>query len=312
MVLGVCCQWLEPYAKRDGSIEYVNSINERTLQLGRFRKGEYSSNYIRDVYHNNVQEIIKLVPKLKLNNIKSFRLSSNIFSLFEFNEQLIYEDEVLIKLLDKLGKLFLEANIRVTTHPGQFTVLSSDSPITVQNSIRELSNHAWVFDKMGLPISRHAAINIHGGKGNRVDQLTAVVRDLPDNIRLRLTLENDERAYSLIDLLPVYEATGVSICWDSHHHIFNDGNLSLEEACGLALYTWNNSDCKPLQHLSNTIPGMENGSYTERRKHSDYIKYIPECQRELLVKDKIDVDVEAKMKNLAVAKLKQLLSEKSI
>lgn len=306
MALGVCCQWLEPYTKRDGSVEYINSINERSLQLGRFKRGEYTREFIRDVYRNNVQEIIKLVPKLIANKIRSFRLSSNLFSLFEFNEELIHDDEVLVMLLGKLGKLFTEANIRVTTHPGQFTVLSSDNPTTVQNSIRELSNHAWVFDKMGLPHSGYAAINIHGGKSDRSNQLIAVIRDLPDNTRLRLTLENDESAYSLVDLLPVYEATGVPICWDSHHHIFNDGGLSLDDACGLSLYTWNKINSKPLQHLSNTTPGLENGNFTDRRKHSDFIHYIPDCQRELLTNDTADIDIEAKMKNLAVTKISQI------
>lgn len=300
MSLGVCCQWLEPYTKRDGSVEYINSINERTLQLGRFQKGLYSKSDIREVYINNVNEIIKLVPKLVANNLKLFRLSSNLFSLSEFNKDILHNDEQINLLLAKVGKLFTDAGIRVTTHPDQFVVLSSDNPVTVSNAIKELSHHAWVFDKMGLPLSPYAAINIHGGKSDRLDQLIQVVRDLPDNVRSRLTFENDESAYNLVDLLEVFESTGVPIVWDSHHHVFNDGDLSLDDAYGLALYTWRKFPYKPLQHLSNTEEGLEGGSFTERRKHSQYIRYIPDCQRDGLNNDLIDVDVEAKMKNLAV------------
>jgi UV DNA damage repair endonuclease len=49
---------------------------------------------------------------------------------------------------------------------------------------------------------------------------------------------------------------------------------------------------------------LETGSFVERRKHSDYIHYIPDCQLAGLLNDAVDVDVEAKMKNLAVNKLR--------
>lgn len=307
MALGVCCQWLEPYTKRDGSVVYENSINERTLQLGRFQNGFYSKAFIRECYINNINELVRLVPKLVANNIKLFRMSSGLFSLAEYNRDILDNDEQVSLLLGKLGKLFTDAGIRVTTHPDQFVVLSSDNPVTVNNAIKELSHHAWVFDKMGLPVSPYAAINIHGGKSDRLAQLIQVVRNLPDNVRSRLTFENDESAYNLVDLLEVFETTGVPIVWDSHHHVFNDGGLSLDDAYGLALYTWRKFPYKPLQHLSNTEEGLEGGSFTERRKHSQYIRYIPDCQRDGLLSDLIDVDVEAKMKNLAVLKLRNTI-----
>lgn len=309
MSLGVCCQWLEPYTKRDGSVVYENSINERSLQLGRFQKGLYSKAFIREVYINNINEIIKLVPKLVANKLKVFRMSSGLFSLAEYNQDILNNDEQISLLLGKLGMAFKAAGIRVTTHPDQFVVLSSDNPVTVNNAIKELSHHAWVFDKMHLPVSPYAAINIHGGKSDRLEQLIQVVRDLPDNVRSRLTFENDESAYNLVDLLKVNSATNVPLVWDSHHHTFNDGGLSLDDAFSLSVYTWKASGCKPLQHLSNTTPGLENGNFTERRKHSDYIHYVPDCQREGLLVDVIDVDVEAKMKNLAVSKLNLLMKK---
>lgn len=298
---------MEPYTKRDGSIVYENSINERSLQLGRFQKGLYSKAYIRECYINNVNELLRVVPKLVQSGIKVFRMSSGVFSLAEFNRDILDNDEQISLLLAKLGNAFMTAGIRVTTHPDQFVVLSSDNPATVDNAIKELSHHAWVFDRMGLPVSPFAAINIHGGKSDRLGQLVKAIGYLPDNVRSRLTFENDESAYNIVDLLPVCEATGIPIVWDSHHHTFNDAGLSLDDAYGLALYTWRNTGCKPLQHLSNTTPGLEGGSFTERRKHSQYIEYIPDCQRDGLLRDMIDVDVEAKMKNLAVLGMKKLI-----
>jgi UV DNA damage repair endonuclease len=56
--------------------------------------------------------------------------------------------------------------------------------------------------------------------------------------------------------------------------------------------------------LSNTEPGLESGSFTERRKHSYYIHYIPEQQKKVMIENTVDVDIEAKGKNLAVIKMK--------
>ena len=107
-----------------------------------------------------------------------------------------------------------------------------------------------------------------------------------------------------MDLINIHDATGVPVCWDSHHHVFNDAGIPMDEAFHLATMTWNKTGCKPLQHISNTTPGQENGNYTERRKHSDYIHYIPQPQLLGLQNNVIDLEVEAKMKNLAISKMR--------
>ena len=216
---------------------------------------------------------------------------------------MVKADEILLSKLKTLGKLFTDNNIRVTCHPGQFTVLSSDSVNVVNNSIRELEYHAWVFDVMGLPLSSYAAINIHGGKADRSSNIINVYRSLPDNIRLRLTLENDERCYNVGQLLDIHDRCGVSVVFDSHHFTFNTGNMSFAEAFDDTRATW--GSIKPLQHISNTEPGMEDAPFNQRRAHSQYIHYIPDMQLEAMRDDTIDVDVEAKHKNLAIFALRE-------
>ena len=83
MSLGICCQWLEPRSKRDGSVVYENSVDEKSLQLGLFKAGKYSQERIQKTYHNNVDTHFELLPKLIKNNIKSFRISSSLFPLYE-------------------------------------------------------------------------------------------------------------------------------------------------------------------------------------------------------------------------------------
>ena len=98
MSLTVCCQWLEPRTKRDGSVVYENSVDEKLLQLGAFKNGKYSSEQIKQTYIHNVNELLKLVPKLNAANIKSFRMSSNVLPLFEL---------FLLDFLESQGSCFL-------------------------------------------------------------------------------------------------------------------------------------------------------------------------------------------------------------
>lgn len=301
--LSICCQWLEPRTKRDGSIVYENSIEEKLLQLGAFKKGKYSTEYIKQIYHNNVNEIIKLIPKLVENNIKSFRLSSGILPLFEFCSQIAIEDLELINKFKKIGDLFKKNNIRVTSHPGQFAVISSDSDKVIENAIRELNYHAWMFDQMGFEQTPYYAINIHGGKKGNSQRAIDTINSLHVSLRARLTLENDETCFNVRDLLAINEKTNTPIVWDSHHHSFNTGNLTAEEAFAESVKTW--KSIKPLQHLSNTEIGFENSNFQNRRKHSYYIHTIPEVQKNALYNNSVDIDIEAKGKNLAVFKMIQ-------
>lgn len=153
---------------------------------------------------------------------------------------------------------------------------------------------------MNLPESAFYSINIHGGTKGNSKLLINSINKMSSSVRKRLTLENDELSYNVKELYDVYQETGIPICWDSHHHTFNNAGLSLEEGLFLAKKTWNN--IKPLTHLSNTSPLVANGSFTEKRKHSDYVHYIPDCQLKGNNNNEIDIDFEFKMKNLAILK----------
>ncbi len=62
-------------------------------------------------------------------------------------------------------------------------------------------------------------MNVHGGKSGRGKELVEVILQLPENIKSRLTLENDENAYSTSELLEVCQSAGIPLVFDAHHHI---------------------------------------------------------------------------------------------
>ena len=302
-MLGICCHFLQEETKpRSGEKHFVNTMEERTLQLGRYRSGKYTPELIKSIYVNNVRNLANMLPVIRHFGAKHFRISSAMFPLVDQVDRELWDNDEVKVHLKRAGEYICEQGMRISTHPGQYTILSSDSDRVVENAIKELAHHGWLFDELGLDHSTQYAINIHGGKRDRTSRLIEQIKSLPDNVRKRLTLENDESCYSVIDLLEVYKHTDTPICWDSHHHTFNDGELTLNEGFDVSCATWPKG-INPLQHIANTEPDMENGSFTERRKHSNMIHYVPDCQLNALRNNTIDVEIEAKMKNIAVFKM---------
>jgi UV DNA damage endonuclease len=308
MSTGICCHWLEEKVHpKSGKRELVNIFDERTLQLGRYRQGKYTPESIRGLYVHNVKRLSEMLPSMRSKDVSLFRISSAMFPLSDQVDRTLWDNDDVKRYLKLAGDFIKSNGMRVSTHPGQFCVLSSDSDDVVHKAFVELETHAWIFDTMGLDASPMYAINIHGGKSDRSSRLIDQIKSLPQNVRGRLTLENCETAYSVIDLLSVHVETQVPIVFDSHHHVFNDGGIDMSDAYNATVETWP-KNIKPLQHISNTDPKLINGNFTDRRKHSDMIHYVPEPQLQGLRDDTIDVEVEAKLKNLAVFEMRRKFS----
>lgn len=298
MSIGLCCQYMEWKVKRTGTQELINICEEKNLQLGQFKSGRYSQNYIEETWISNIQNLTKVVKRVYSEGIKVMRFSSNLLPLIDLNRHLLNSPTLLFSLKE-LGKFIKENNMRCHTHPDQYTVLSSNTENVIKNSIQMIEDQSWIFDQMELEPSTFYSINVHGGTKGNSKILISSINNLSQNAKARLTLENDERSYNIKDLYQVYEQAGVPIVWDSHHHSFNSADISNEDALKLAISTWK---VKPLTHLSNTDPKLVDGNFTERRKHSDYVHYIPECQKLANNNNEIDIDFEFKMKNLAIFK----------
>lgn len=300
-MLGLCCQYMCEKLKKNGSKELINILNERHLQFGRYKKGDYSKSDIHDVWLNNTTELLSVLKRIKSEGYSVMRISSGLLPLYDLAEADLKSDQQVLDKLREIGSFVKDNKMRVTQHPDQFCVLSSETPSVVNNAVVILEHHAWIFDQMGLDKTPFYAINVHGGKKGNSKQLIEVINTrLSDSAKNRLTLENDERGYSVKDLYKVFESTNVPTVMDTHHHTFLPDGLEMEEALNLSISTW--GTVKPLTHLSNTTPGLEEGNFTEKRKHSDYVTYIPDCQLQANNSGRIDIEMEFKMKNLAIEK----------
>lgn len=272
-------------------VRYKTTTRKNLLSLDEAAQKEK----LRFVYTENIARLRKAVAFCLANKINLYRMTS---ALFPFSDDTIGA-EILEEFTDELAEIgtnALEKGLRLVLHPDQFVVLSSDSETVVENSVKILKMHAKTMDLLKQPRSEWAAMTIHGGKSNRSDRMVENILKLPEEIRSRIVLENDEYAYSSDEILDICRRAKVPMVFDAHHHICRENledynDESVEQAFFAARETWKNPE-NQMVHISN---GREKFG---DRAHSDLIFTMPEVFRHAPW-----IEVEAKHKELAIIKL---------
>lgn len=257
--------------------------------------------YASELGLQNTRDLIEIIKWNHRNDINLFRMSSNLFPWSsEYPLSDLPDYKRIANLLSGAGDLASKYNQRITSHPGPFNVLVSPNERVVQNTITDLSIHGEVFDLMGLSRTPYNKINIHcngvyGDKITAMDRFCSNFERLPESVQTRLTIENDDKAtmYSVKDLMYIHERIGIPIVFDYHHHKFNTGDLTEEQALKLAVSTW--GDIKPVVHYSESKSLHENNDTIKPQAHSDYIS-------DTINTYGVDVDImiEAKAKELTL------------
>ena len=257
---------------------------------------------------DNCKDLLEIIKWNNENGFNFFRITSNLFpwsSEYELKDMPDYEE--ICSILSNVGEYVKENDMRITCHPGPFNVLTSPHEHVVDNCIVDLSIHGEVFDMMGLSRTPFNKINIHiggayGDKTSAMKRFCTNFHRLPDSVKTRLTVENDDKAtmYSVQDLYDgVYTKIGIPIVFDYHHHRFCDGGLSEKEALELAMSTWGN--IIPVVHYSESRSIEQEDPKIRPQAHSDYVlDYIDTYG------NRVDIMVEAKAKELAVLKYKEI------
>ena len=183
--------------------------------------------YAGELSLQNARDLFTILEWNNQNNIKCFRLSSDIFpwaSEYGIENSPYY---LRIKtILQACGNYATKHGIRITAHPGPFNVLVSPREHVVENTITDLTTHGEVFDLMGLSRTPYNKLNIHcngvyGDKISAMDRFCENFKLLPESVQERLTVENDDKGsmYSVKDLMYLHERIGIPIVFDYHHHM---------------------------------------------------------------------------------------------
>jgi UV DNA damage endonuclease len=157
-------------------------------------------------------------------------------------------------------------------------------------------------EQIGADVINIHAGGVYGDKQSALSRLSKEVSALPEPIRSRLTLENDDRSYTVADLLPICEQLKIPLVYDVHHHRCNPDGLTVAAATEACLQSWQQLGREPYFHISSP----KNGWDGKPGPHADFID-IADFPAEWHGLD-ATIDVEAKAKELALLKLRKELS----
>jgi UV DNA damage endonuclease len=231
--------------------------------------------------------------------------------------------------LAAVGAQARACDIRLSTHPGQYTVLNSEDARVQRLAVEELEVQAELLDGMGL--GPEAVVVLHvggaaGGTGAALDRFCAGFEQLSDAARARLVVENDDRTFALRDVLALSERIGRPVVWDILHHHCNDPDrIPDREALELALATWPDG-VTPKIHYSTPKTAVEEQArkvgrrvlrtlvLPQLRAHADLIDPIgfEHFLRTTAAGLDLDVMLEAKAKDLAVLALRRHLEARGV
>ncbi len=251
---------------------------------------------LRTLIHENINGLREILRWNAAHDVGLFRLGQNLIPFsshpaFPYDWESVHGEE-----LQEARELSRNLGIRLSMHPGQYIQPSSLKPDVVARSLAELRSSARILSLLGSPDS---VLVLHLGGANQDKPATArrfvdVMRGEEETLRY-LALENDERVWTVAEVVDAATALSISAITDTLHHDLNPGGLVLSEALDLSLPTWETREARPKVHISSQNPEKQSGAHAYSIDLTDWHALL-----DALGGHETDVMVEAKGKEYAL------------
>ena len=226
--------------------------------------------------------------------------------------------------LEALGAKARAYGLRLSTHPGQYTVINGPDRELTRKSSLDLEQDGLLLDALGQGPEAVVVVHVGGVYGDKraaLERWARAYESLSERARRRLVVENDETSFDLADVLELHRRTGVPVVFDAHHHRCNPGRELAEPGAALAAAaaTWNG--VRPKVHLSSPrteLRAVERRRRGARRKqvtlvpplldqHADFVSPWDAAELLRAAPGPLDLMLEAKAKDVAVLWLREQL-----
>jgi len=261
-----------------------------------------SPDRLRELIANNLAALENALHYNQRMGITLFRITSD---LIPFGSSPVNQLDWAAEFGDtftRIGEYIRSNGLRVSMHPGQYTVLNSPNPDIVARAIADLAYHARILDALGLNQSHKVILHVGG---HYQDKVTAVERfasnwnALPGPIKTRLVIENDDKIYTAAEVCELGERLGIPFVFDNLHHQLNHENDSPPDKVWIerAKALWTSADGPQKIHYSQPDPDKKGGSHSSTIRLNKFIAYLAEIEP-----SDLDIMLEVKDKNLSAVK----------
>lgn len=253
---------------------------------------------LQEIVGENLETLRRILVYTLQNGIRLFRISSDIVPLASHPQISFDWKDKFASTFEEIGNFVRDNGIRVSMHPGQYTVINSLDSGVVERAIADLDYHTDFLDALGVSASHKVILHIGGAYGDKQASLHRFIeraKGLPERVLSRLALENDDRQFPIDDVLEACGKLGIPAVFDTFHHACNPSAGDIPQYIRQCAVTWKTADGNQKIHYSQQNPGMRLGS------HSKSID-IPSWIRDSRWFDGLDVMLEVKDKNLSAIK----------
>jgi UV DNA damage endonuclease len=258
---------------------------------------------LTSIIGENLKALDALLDYNIAQGIRLFRISSDIIPFGSHPINTLPWWDMFAEQLRGLGNKARAQGMRLSMHPGQYTVLNSPDEDVVQRAVEDLRYHCRFLDALGLD-SRHKMIlhigGVYGDKAAATERFIRQYKRLDTNILRRLVIENDDRQYTIADVLAIGQRAGIPVVFDNLHHTINHDDAGSHaywiDACRV---TWRAEDGPQKLHYSQQDTHKRPGSHSptiELTAFLDYYAQLPQSEH------KPDIMLEVKDKNLSAVK----------
>ena len=324
--IGFACKWIDGPSQIDGikqkdNCKQYNTGSTTVAWLNR-QSRQVAEQKLYDLMTGNIESVRKLVERVgELDeNLRMVRLSSDILPVYtEPTWGGYWRDPDVRAYCDRafgeVGDLARQRGVRLSMHPGQFTVLASDSPDIVNRSIEEFEYHVDMARWMGFGKTfQDFKINVHiAGRQGPAGIRSALARMTPE-ARNTLTIENDEMTWGIEDSLEL--VNDCALVLDIHHHWIKTGEYieASDDRVKRVIDSWrgqrpvihysvSREDClvEHPGHIRPNLPSLLDEGYKKAklRAHSNFYWNTAVNEWALSFRDHFDIMCESKAKNLA-------------
>jgi UV DNA damage endonuclease len=294
--------------RRLGYVAVCLSIDAPTNRTCRLRSA--TPERLRELIQTNLSNLIEVLEFNARHGILMYRLSSDIipFASHPINE-LAWWDEFR-DLLDASAALIRRHGMRVSMHPGQYTVLNSTNPEVVEAAIADLAWHTRLLDALDVDQSCKIVLHVGGAVGGKevaMRRFVDVASQLPEGVLRRLIVENDDRVFDTEDALAVAHDVGIPVVFDWLHHKALPGGsrrrTRITELMSRCFATWRPADGIPKVHMSSQARPGRRGAHAQWVSLTDFRAFLEDAPDH-----PFDAMLECKAKDLALFRLRRQLA----
>lgn len=273
------------------------------------RIGNVNYERLAELISHNLSSLENMIDYNIENDIKLFRISSDLIPFGSNKVNNLDWQEIFKDRFKTIAEKIKNNNIRISMHPGQYTVLNSTREDVVKRAVLDLEYHTKVLESLKVGQEAKLVLHIGGVYSDKKDAMARFIqnyRSLDDNIKKHLVIENDDKSYNIKDVLEISEVINIPVVFDNLHHKLNLPDIKKSEEYWLdkCRETWGREDGSQKIHYSQQDPLKRAGSHSSTIDSEEFLKFFNQLQT-----TDIDIMLEVKDKNLSALKCSNLITK---